>query len=323
MVVVPSGSFMMGSPESEAGHEDEEGPVRRVAFARPFAVGVYAVTFAEWDACEGGGGCGGHRMSAAGAAGQAPSEFCPCRIRDDLLAPCPPGPEPFRQEATNRPGCFVWNPHPLDGETVSWSGGCEGGRPHGQGREVWRVPPDVLPVQDLYGALCGMACSRWFAESAEREGEGVMIIGEGSCVEGMREGRWAWRLPDGWRSVGIYVDGKKSGYWVDRHEFGGTVWRGSYVEGRKNGVWVMHSGNGPVAFTVEGPYVEGRKTGVWVSIRYDIDYPPSMVVEEGRYVDDKKTGLWVKRYGFDGPVRECFHVDGFAVKRECQQASAK
>ena len=47
-----------------------------------------------------------------------------------------------------------------------------------------------------------------------------------------------------------------------------------------------------------------------------------MVVEEGRYVDDKKTGLWVKRYGFDGPVRECFHVDGFAVKRECQQASA-
>ena len=61
MVVVPSGSFMMGSPESEAGHEDEEGPVRRVAFARPFAVGVYAVTFAEWDACEGGGGCGGHQ----------------------------------------------------------------------------------------------------------------------------------------------------------------------------------------------------------------------------------------------------------------------
>ena len=168
----------------------------------------------------------------------------------------------------------------------------KGAGQHGQGREVWRVPPDVLPVQDLYGALWGMACSRWFAESAEREGEGVMIIGEGSCVEGMREGRWAWRLPDGWRSVGIYVDGKKSGYWVDRHEFGGTVWRGSYVEGRKN--------------------------GVWVSIHYDIDYPPSMVVEEGRYVDDKKTGLWVRRYGFDGPVRECFHVDGFAVKRECR-----
>lgn len=89
MVVVPAGTFIMGSPESEAGRlrvvydqEGEaiewttddaewlevgmghrlvivEGPQRYVTISAPFAVGVYEVTFEEWDACARGGGCGG------------------------------------------------------------------------------------------------------------------------------------------------------------------------------------------------------------------------------------------------------------------------
>ena len=51
MVVVPAGSFMMGSPAHEDGRYDEEGPVHRVTIPAPFAVGKYEVTFAEWDAC--------------------------------------------------------------------------------------------------------------------------------------------------------------------------------------------------------------------------------------------------------------------------------
>ena len=57
MVVVPSGSFQMGSPESEEGRYDDEGPVHGVTIARPFAVGVYEVTFGEWNACVSGDGC--------------------------------------------------------------------------------------------------------------------------------------------------------------------------------------------------------------------------------------------------------------------------
>ncbi len=57
MVVVPAGSFMMGSPESEEGRYDDEGPQRRVTIAKPFAVGKFEVTFAEWDACVADGGC--------------------------------------------------------------------------------------------------------------------------------------------------------------------------------------------------------------------------------------------------------------------------
>jgi formylglycine-generating enzyme required for sulfatase activity len=47
MVVVPAGSFTMGSPGSEAGRSAEEGPQHTVTFAHPFAVGRFAVTFAQ------------------------------------------------------------------------------------------------------------------------------------------------------------------------------------------------------------------------------------------------------------------------------------
>ena len=62
MVVVPEGSFMMGSTVGD----DDERPVHEVTIARPFAVGVYEVTFAEWDACVSDGGCGGYRPDDKG-----------------------------------------------------------------------------------------------------------------------------------------------------------------------------------------------------------------------------------------------------------------
>jgi formylglycine-generating enzyme required for sulfatase activity len=61
MVVVPAGSFTMGAPLSERMHQDSEAPRHTVTITRPFAVGRFAVTFAEWDACAENGGCGGEK----------------------------------------------------------------------------------------------------------------------------------------------------------------------------------------------------------------------------------------------------------------------
>jgi formylglycine-generating enzyme required for sulfatase activity len=61
MVVVPEGSFTMGSPESEPGRADDEGPQHRVTIPQALAVGKFEVTFAEWDACVSDGGCGDYR----------------------------------------------------------------------------------------------------------------------------------------------------------------------------------------------------------------------------------------------------------------------
>lgn len=48
-VLVPSGEFLMGSPASEKGRWPEEGPQHRVAIDRPFYLGKYEVTNAQYD----------------------------------------------------------------------------------------------------------------------------------------------------------------------------------------------------------------------------------------------------------------------------------
>jgi formylglycine-generating enzyme required for sulfatase activity len=65
MVVAPPGSFTMGSPASEPGRINSEAQVR-VTIAEPFAVGRFAVTFAEWDTCVADGGCKRYRPDAQG-----------------------------------------------------------------------------------------------------------------------------------------------------------------------------------------------------------------------------------------------------------------
>ena len=57
MVVVPAGTFVMGSAPTEEGRYDNEGPRHVVTIPAAFAVGVYEVTDDEWRQCEHEGGC--------------------------------------------------------------------------------------------------------------------------------------------------------------------------------------------------------------------------------------------------------------------------
>jgi formylglycine-generating enzyme required for sulfatase activity len=57
MVVVPAGSFVMGSPFTEKGRFLSEGPQHGVTIAKPFAVAKFHVTFDEWDTCVQYGDC--------------------------------------------------------------------------------------------------------------------------------------------------------------------------------------------------------------------------------------------------------------------------
>lgn len=61
MIVVPAGTFTMGSPASELGHSADEDPQHTVTFVRPFAVGRFALSFDEWDACVADGGCNDYK----------------------------------------------------------------------------------------------------------------------------------------------------------------------------------------------------------------------------------------------------------------------
>ena len=57
MVVIPKGTFTMGTPNDEPYRFANEGPPHKVTIARPFAVGRFTVSFDEWDACVADGGC--------------------------------------------------------------------------------------------------------------------------------------------------------------------------------------------------------------------------------------------------------------------------
>ena len=48
LVVVPAGTFLMGSPSYEAGRDENEGPVHQVTIGKPLAVGKYEVTVEEY-----------------------------------------------------------------------------------------------------------------------------------------------------------------------------------------------------------------------------------------------------------------------------------
>ena len=73
MVVVPAGTFEMGSPATDPQAYTNEFPQHRVTIAKPFAVAKFELTFDEWDACVAGGGCGGYTPSASGwGRGQQP-----------------------------------------------------------------------------------------------------------------------------------------------------------------------------------------------------------------------------------------------------------
>ncbi len=57
MVVIPTGSFAMGSPANEFDRTAGEGPQHRVTIPRSFALSKTEVTFDEWDACVAAGAC--------------------------------------------------------------------------------------------------------------------------------------------------------------------------------------------------------------------------------------------------------------------------
>jgi formylglycine-generating enzyme required for sulfatase activity len=66
VVVVPTGSFTMGSPKTEPARNDDEGPQHKVTLSKRLAVGRFTVTFGEWDACVADGGCNGYRPDDRG-----------------------------------------------------------------------------------------------------------------------------------------------------------------------------------------------------------------------------------------------------------------
>ena len=66
MVVVPAGSFLMGSSPDEARQVNDKGLVRGVTIPNPLAVEKYEAMFAEWNVYEASEDCGDYRLGDEG-----------------------------------------------------------------------------------------------------------------------------------------------------------------------------------------------------------------------------------------------------------------
>jgi formylglycine-generating enzyme required for sulfatase activity len=64
LVVIPAGSYLMGSPENEPERRENERQ-RRITFARPFAMATTPITWDQWEACVRDRWCDGAAIDAA------------------------------------------------------------------------------------------------------------------------------------------------------------------------------------------------------------------------------------------------------------------
>ena len=80
-------------------------------------------------------------------------------------------------EVSQQPGCYIWNPNPQTGETVTWTGQCAGGLAQGMGTATW--------VSDGSGQT-----------------------NTGRLQDGKHTGHWVIRLADGLVAEGPFVDGR-------------------------------------------------------------------------------------------------------------------
>ncbi len=60
------GVFTMGAPDGEFGRDEVETPQVDITIAKPFAIGVFEVTYDDWAACIDDGGCNGYTPSDLG-----------------------------------------------------------------------------------------------------------------------------------------------------------------------------------------------------------------------------------------------------------------
>ena len=129
-------------------------------------------------------------------------------------------------EVSQRPGCYVWNPNPQPGETVTWTAECAGGLVQGTGTLRW--------VYD----------------------EGWQTV-TGRRVDGKPDGHtMIYRNEDGHVEEGPFVAGEPHGNWIVRLA-NGAVEEGPYVNGVRHGRWIWRSADGDDI--VESLYEEGEE----------------------------------------------------------------
>jgi formylglycine-generating enzyme required for sulfatase activity len=224
MVVVPRGSFMMGTPADEPDRFKGEDPIHRVTFAKPFAVGRFTISFDEWDACLADGGCGRIKGDDKFGRGRLPAQGISFKAAKLYLAwlskkvgrtyrlPSESEREYFTRAGTTTP---FWFGSTVTAQDANYKASIPyGNGPHGEDSKgpvvVDSYPPNPFGLYQVHGNVFEWTedCfNKRYNEDTPTDGAPWL---EGDCSKRMlRGGTWDWManmLRAGYRESAI-VDG--------------------------------------------------------------------------------------------------------------------
>ena len=195
MVVAPAGEFWMGSKDGEG--DAYERPRHKVTIARPFAVGKYPVTFAEWDAALAAGAVE-HKPSHEGwGGGRRPVinvnwEEAQAYVR--WLSSAARLPYRLLSEAEWEYCCRAGTETPYSsGHTITkkeaqFSGGIHGGA--GKTVEAGSFPANAFGLHDMHGNVWEWCQDCWNDNYYNAPGDGTAWT-TGNCSRRVvRGGSW-------------------------------------------------------------------------------------------------------------------------------------
>jgi formylglycine-generating enzyme required for sulfatase activity len=228
MVVLPAGTFMMGSPTGERFRGAE--PLHEVVISEPFAVGKYEITFDEWNACLADGGCGAYTPTDHGW-GQGDRPVIQVHFDDALTYIAWLSQKTGRayrllseteweyaaRAGTQTPFSFG---DTISSELANYDGrtGYDGG-PTGEFREqtlpVGSFEPNAFGLYDMHGNVWEWVQDCWndfYTETVPNEGSAWL---DGDCTGRiMRGGSWEDYSGE-LRSAARVGSGRDESYWSD------------------------------------------------------------------------------------------------------------
>ena len=197
MVRIPAGEFMMGSPPSEMYRGAETQHSVKVP---AFALGIYEVTFDQWDACVADGGCNGYKPEDQGwGRGNRPVinvSWADAKAYAEWLSRKTGKPYRLPSEAE-------WEYAARAGTATAFSFGDSlttqqanfDGSPNGENRQqtmpVGSFPPNAFGLHDMHGNVFEWIEDCWSDEyTATTPANGAPFTRENCQGHVMRGGSW-------------------------------------------------------------------------------------------------------------------------------------
>lgn len=185
LVRISPGEFEMGSPATEAGRGENEGPARRIRIAEPFYLGRYEITQAQYKAVMGDNPSNveGDSLPVQGITYAGAREFCDLlsrriRVRVEL-------PTEAQWEYACRAGTrtrYYSGDSAADLDKAAWYQENSGGVPH----DVGKRQPNALGLYDMLGNVWEVCAD--YLESYDEMPATDPVGDEGGILSAMRGG---------------------------------------------------------------------------------------------------------------------------------------